>query len=332
MTTATTSILNVTPAARRLRRPARLLLRWVLAPTFTVLVASFVIFAALSRAPGDPVSRLLGNHATPEQAAHLRHTLGLDRPMLVRFWHWLVGALQGNFGESITYRAPVSSLLGPRIETTLFLVLYSSVLCLLVGVTLGVLSAIVRPLSPVIAGVSAIGVAIPGFVAAILLISLFSLNLGWFPTGGAGSGFGDRLWHMTLPAAALAVSWAAYLTQVTRSALVEQRGKEHVETARMRGLSSRRIFRHHIARNAAPPVLTVSALTVAGLIIGAVAVESAFGIDGVGSFLVASIQAKDYNVVEALSVLIVVVFIVATTLIDIAEVLLDPRLRGGSGR
>ncbi len=272
--------------------------------------------------------RLLGNHATPAQAAYLRHTLGLDQPMLVRYGHWLVGALHGNFGDSITYRAPVSTLLGSRIETTLFLVLYAGALCLIVGVVLGVMSATIRPLSPVIAATSGIGVAIPGFVAAILLISIFSLALGWFPTGGAGSGFSDRLWHMTLPAAALATSWAAYLTQVTRSALVEQRGKEHVETARMRGLSTTRIFRHHVARNAAPPVLTVSALTVAGLIIGAVTVEAAFGIDGVGSFLVTSIQAKDYNVVEALSVLIVVVFIAATTLIDIAEVLLDPRLRG----
>lgn len=312
---------------RRLGGMTRLFTRWVLGPVITLLVASFLIFAALTRASGDPVASLLGNHATAAQVTSLRHKLGLDQSLPVRYWHWLLNALHGHFGDSITYRVPVSSLLAPRVETTLFLVLYAGALCIVVGITLGVIGATVRPASPVIAALTAIGVAIPSFVAAIMLISFFSLDLGWFPTGGAGNGFSDRLWHMTLPAIALACAWTAYLTQVTRSAIVEQRGKEHVETAHMRGLPTGRIFRHHIARNAAPPVLTVSALTIAGLIVGAVVVESAFGIDGVGSFLVSAVQAKDYNVVEALSLIIVAAFILATTLIDIAEVLLDPRLR-----
>lgn len=305
-----------------------LLLRWIAAPAATLLAASFLVFAALTRAPGDPVSQLLGSHATPAQVAALRHRLGLDEGLFPRYWHWLSGAVHGEFGDSITYRAPVSSLLGSRIETTLFLVLYAGLICVTLGIALGIVAALVRPAAPVIATATAIGVAIPSFVAATLLIGVFALRLGWFPSGGTGSGFSDRIWHLTLPAVALALSWGAYLTQVTRSAIREQMDREHVQTATTRGLPPIRVFRHHIMRNAASPILTVSGLTVAGLVVGAVIVEQAFGIDGIGSFLVSAIAAKDYNVVQAISLLIVTLFVVLTTLLDVAETALDPRLRG----
>lgn len=310
----------------------RLAARWVVAPGGTLLAASFLIFAALTRAPGDPVGQLLGPHATAAQVASLRHKLGLDQGLFARYWQWLIGAVHGDFGNSITYRASVSSLLATRIETTLFLVLYAGLLCIVFGIALGIVAALIRPAAPLIAAATAVGVAIPSFVAAVLLIGVFSLKLGWFPTGGAGNGFVDRLWHLTLPAIALALSWGAYLTQITRSAVREQHDREHVLTATTRGLPPTRVFRHHVMRNAAPPILTISGLTVAGLVIGAVVVESAFGIDGIGSFLVSEIAAKDYNVVQAISVLIVALFVAVTTLLDAAEVALDPRLREGASR
>jgi peptide/nickel transport system permease protein len=305
----------------------RMAFRWLLAPALTVLVASFVIFAALTNAPGDPVAQRLGSHATAEQAAALRHELGLDQGLVPRYLSWVGSAAHGELGNSITYRAPVGPLLGPRMQTTLLLVAFAATLAVIIGIALGVLAAMAPAAGPAVAVVAAVAVAIPGFVAAQLLIGFFALRLRWFPAGGTGQGFTDMAYHLTLPAVALALSWMAYLTQVTRSALVEQNAREHVMTAKVRGLAPRQVFAHHIARNAAPPVLTVSGLTVAGLIVGAVVVESAFGIDGMGSFLVSAIQAKDYNVVQAISAVIVVIFVAMTLLLDVVEVLLDPRLR-----
>lgn len=302
-------------------------MRWIVGPIVTVVVASFAIFAALSQAPGDPVAQRLGSHATAEQIAALRHQLGLDDGLFTRYIHWLSRAIAGDFGDSITYRAPVSSLLQNRLETTLLLVGMAGVLAVALGIGLGVTAATFQSTAPVIAGLTAVAVAVPGFVAAQLLIAFFALKLHWFPAGGGGQGLADMIYHSILPALALALSWMAYLTQVTRSALVEQKAREHVLTATIRGLSPRRVFLHHIARNAAPPILMVSGLTVAGLIVGAVVVEAAFGIDGVGSFLVAAIQAKDFNVVQAVSAAIVVIFVAMTLVLDVVEVALDPRLR-----
>jgi peptide/nickel transport system permease protein len=325
------------PGARQARtvlrdRRVRLLARWVVAPAATVLVASFVIFAALTEAPGDPVSQLLGSHATAAQVASLRNRLGLDQPLPVRYWHWAEQALHGNLGNSITYRSPVWPLLTARIPATLFLVGYAGLLTIGIGIGLGILAGVVRRVAPAVAVVSAVSVAVPGFVAAILLVSLFSLKLGWFPAEGTGSGFAGQVRYMTLPAISLAVSWAAYLTQVTRSAIAEERQREHVATAAMRGVPPVAAFRRHVLRNAGLPILTIAALTVAGLFAGTVIVEEAFGINGVGSLLVSAVAAKDYNVVQAISVFLVLLFVAVTTLLDVTETLLDPRVRDAVSR
>ena len=310
----------------------RLASRWLLGPLITLLVSSFALYALLSLAPGDPVARRLGPHATPAQAAALRHQLGLDHPLPVRYWDWLTGALHGDFGISLVYQTSVSSLLGARLVTTLALVLYASLLVIAVGLGLGILGTVVRPLGPVVAALAGLGVAIPSYVAASLLVSVFTLDLGWFPALGAGSGFADRVWHLTLPAVALAIGWSAYVTQISAAALREERGREHVETAIGRGLPAASVFRRHVLRNAAIPVITISGLTVAGLFAGSVVVEAAFGIDGLGSFLVSAVSAKDYNVVQAIGLLLVAVFVVVTTLIDVLHVTLDPRLRTKEAR
>ena len=175
--------------------------------------------------------------------------------------------------------------------------------------------------------VSSIGIAVPAFVAAVLLVLVFSLRLGWFPAVGEGSGFADQLHHLTLPAIALSIGSIAYIAQITRSALVEEQSREHVETARGRGLSRQQVFRRHVLHNAALPIITIAGLIVAGLIAGAVIVESAFGINGVGSLLVSSVQGKDYNVVLAISLVIVLIFVLVTTALDALQFVLDPRVR-----
>ncbi|MGI9005473.1 MAG: ABC transporter permease [Streptosporangiaceae bacterium] len=158
-------------------------------------------------------------------------------------------------------------------------------------------------------------------------LAAVALKLGWFPAVGTGSGIGSQVRHLTLPAFALAFSWAAYMAQISRASVREQQGREHVATARGRGLPSALVFRHHVLRNAAVPIVTVSGLTVAGLIAGSIVVETTFGLGGLGPLLVQSVSAKDDNVVLAISLILVVAFVLATTLADLAHLALDPRVR-----
>jgi peptide/nickel transport system permease protein len=306
----------------------RLLLRPLLGGLFTILAASLVIFVALSFAPGDPAVALAGPHATPGQLQALREQLGENKPLMLRYASWLGGVLHGDFGQSTQFRQDVSSLLGPRVGVTIALVVYAFVLVLIFGVGLGLLPSVHRYLALPVVLVSSLGVAVPTFVAALILIEVFALKLGWFPVLGSFSGAPlNRLWHLTLPAIALALSWAAFVAQISRASIRDEEGREHVETARSRGLSGGLIFRKHVLRNAAVPIVTVVGLTLAGLFAGSIVVETAFGIGGIGSLLVVSVSAKDTNVVLAISILFVVAFVVATTIADIAQILLDPRVR-----
>lgn len=294
----------------------------------TFLVASFVIYFALNLAPGDPATALAGPRATPEMIANIRHEHGLDRPLLVRYVSWLGDAVHGNFGESLQFHQSVSSVLAPRVGVTLWLVGYASLLIIVMGIGAGLLPSFVRGSNVVVTVLASVGVAVPTFVAAMILIQIFALNLGWFPTTGAGSGsVGQRIWHLTLPAIALALSWAAYVGQITRASIREQERLEHVDTARGRGLPPVMVFRRHVLRNAAVPIVTISGLTVAGLIAGSIVVETAFNLGGIGSLLVQSVSAKDYNVVLAVSLILVAAFVVANTVADLAQLALDPRVR-----
>ena len=329
---AVPAIPSVPQTSTSLLQRASGVVRWLVGPLVTVLVASLAISVALSLAPGDPVSQLVGPRATQRQIDATRAELGLDQSVLGRFWDWLSGAVHGDLGMSIVHRGDVASLLGPRIGTTALLVAYAGVLILIIGVGGGIIGGAFRPMGPVVAALAGLAIAVPTFVAAQLLTNEFALNLDWFPATGAGEGLGDRLYHLTLPAIALAISWAAYVAQITRTAIREEGGRDHVQTALGRGVPSAAVFRRHVLRNAAIPIVTISGLTVAGLIASSVVVETAFGLDGIGSLLVRSVSAKDYNVVQAISVLLVIVFVVVTTLIDALHVVLDPRLRARAGQ
>jgi peptide/nickel transport system permease protein len=296
-------------------------------PLATIVVASFVISVALSLAPGDPASRLAGPHATLAQVARVRHQLGLDESAVTRYGDWVSGLFHGHLGTSIVYRSSVTSLIGPRIGTTLLLVAYAALLIFVAGIGLGILGGAVRPLGPVVAAVTGLGIAVPTFVAAVLLVNWFALDLGWFPATGSGSGLVGQLRHLTLPAVALALSWSAYVAQITRASIQEERSRDHVDAALGRGLAPLTVFRRHVLRNAAVPIVTVSGLTIAGLVASSVIVESAFGLSGIGSLLVESVSDKDYNVVQAIAVILVILFVVVTTAIDALHPVLDPRLR-----
>jgi peptide/nickel transport system permease protein len=295
----------------------------------TLLLSSFLIFGALYLTPGTPLAFLVGGHTlSPADLAALKEQYHLNQPFFERYVLWLGDVLHGNFGESIVFRESVSSLLAPRIGSTLLLVVYAAILIIVFGIGLGVLSA-TRPgrLDTSVTVGTTVGLATPTFVMAIVLISVFSVTLGWFPSLGSGSGLFDRVWHLTLPAIALAVSGLAYMTQTSRAALRAELGQEHVLTAQARGLPRSVILRHHVLRNAAIPIATVGGVTIASLFAAVAVVEVAFGLQGIGSYLIQSVSDKDFAVVQAISLILVTAFIVTNTIVDILYHMLDPRLR-----
>lgn len=293
----------------------------------TLVVASFAIYGAMYLAPGNPATLLTGGHTTPAVLRSIERQLHLNEPFLVRYWDWFVAVLHGNLGTSFVYRESVASLLASRVLNSVYLVAYAAVLIIVVGVALGLVAALRRRLGVAITAGTSIGLATPSFVAAIILITVFAVRLKWFPAYGAGSGFADELRHLTLPAFALAISWLAYTAQLTKAAVRQELGKDQVETAQSRGIRSRHVVTRHVLRNALIPITTVSGITVAGLVAGDVVVEQAFGINGLGSFLVQATLQKDFASVQAVALILVATFVVVNGVVDVASLFLDPRLR-----
>src|SRR5262245_24123336 len=291
----------------------------------TLLLTSVIVYGALYIAPGNPIATITGGRPVPPKTIHaIEAEYGLNQPFLLRYVHWLGNLFHGNFGTSIVFRENVSTLIAARASTTAFLVAYAALLIILFGIVLGVVSALRRgPTDTAILAVTTIGIATPSFVAAILMISVFTLGLHWFPAIGAGSGLADRLWHLTMPAAALALAGTAYVARLTRAAATEELAREHVDTARSRGIPERLV----VLRNAMIPVSTVAGLTVAGLIAGSVVVENAFAINGLGSYLVTSVEQKDFQVVQAITLILVAAFVVVNTFVDMLYGVLDPRVK-----
>lgn len=299
----------------------------------TILVASVLIFAAMQLVPGDPAAEIAGTDASQSEIEQIRQNLGLDRPAHVRYLDWLGGFFTGDLGQSVRHRQDVLSLLGPRLGATLMLDVYATVLVALVGVGLGMLAVRNRRVNSVLTVIGSTFVGLPTFVAAILLIQVFAITLGWLPAlATTNGGFWSSLRSLTLPAVALSLSWIALVAQISRASFREQLGREHVQTAVGRGLGENAVFRRHVLRNGAAPIVSVISLTMGGLIAGSVVVERAFSVDGVGSFLVESILRHDAEVVMAITMLIVVVFIVVTVVADLVQVALDPRLRTRGAR
>lgn len=294
----------------------------------TLLVTSFIVFGSLYVAPGSPITFLTEGHSVSAAArAELTQQYGLNRPFIVQYWHWLTGVLQGNFGDSIIYHTSASSLLGTRAANTLFLMGYAGAMIIVFGLITGTLAAL-RPgrTDATLMTAATVGLAIPTFVAAVVLILIFGVRLGWFPVYGSGSGLFGRLQHLTLPSIALAISSIAYVARLTRAAVRTEQASDHVQTAVSRGLPSGLLIRRHVIRNAMIPLVTVASLAVGSLIAGTVIVEQAFQLNGLGTLLVSSVEEKDFPVVQAICLIFVVAFVVLNTAVDLLYYALDPRL------
>lgn len=297
----------------------------------TLFVASFVVFGAMYLAPGSPAAFLLsGRSASPDAIAAINAQYHLDDPFHVRYFRWLGGMLQGDFGRSITYRTDVSRLLTDRLPTTLLLIAMALVVVVAAGLLLGTVAAVRGGATDhAVLITTAIAVGTPSFVAAVLLQGLFAVRLGWFPSSGAGDGFGDMLRHLTLPALALALYLIGMLARVTRSAMLEALDSEHVTVARSRGVPERQVVRRHVLRNSLGTVLTTGGLIVSTLMVCTILVETAFSIGGIGQLLELATTTKDFPTVQAISLIIVALFMAVNLVVDLALPLVDPRLTLG---
>ena len=310
----------------------RFLLRRLVMLVVTLVVSSFVIYSAMYLAPGNPIAALTGGRTpSPEAIEVLEARYHLNDPFLVRYFNWVGNALTGDLGVSIPLRQDVSTLIRQRVGTTVQLVLYATLIIVVVGIGLGIVGGLKRGfVDGLVIVLTTIGAAVPSFVAAILLLSLFAVNLGWFPALGAGDGFFDQIRHLTLPAIALAFSSVALIARVTRTAVREELRREHVQTAISRGIPRSLIVRRHVLRNAAIPITTVVGITIASLFAASAIVERAFSLNGIGAYLIQAAASKDMAVVQGITLVIVTVFVVVNTIVDVLYAVLDPRVSLGS--
>ncbi|MBL3700976.1 ABC transporter permease [Leucobacter luti] len=299
----------------------------------TLFLASLLVFFSRFMVPGDPVSFLLrGRKPSPEAIAAVTEQFGLNLPPWQQYVNWVLGIFRGDFGRSLQYRQDVASVIGDRLPVTLGLVVLAALMIAIVGVSGGVIAALNRGKladRAMLIFLTVLG-AIPSFVGSIVLIAVFAVTLGWFPTFGSGTGFWDTIYHLFLPALALAIAFVVLVGKVTRSSMVEQIGREHVEVATSRGLKRGTVIRRHVFRNAIGPIVTVSGLLVAGLLVASTIVESAFGISGLGSLLVQSVDRLDFPVVQMIVLFVVAAFVVVNAIVDLLEPLIDPRAAAGA--
>jgi peptide/nickel transport system permease protein len=297
-----------------------------------LLVTSFIVFSFLHLAPGSPEQVLLGGkNVDLETLQAIRDRYRLDDPFLVQYWAWLKHALTGDLGESIVFRDTVAHVVGPRIVPTLQLAVYALVLIAVFGLAMGIASGIRRGslLDTAVSAVTLVGSSISTYVSGILLIAVFSVAVGWFPVFGLGGGGLDRVYHLTLPAIALAVALSALVARCARASLALTLEQEFVETARSRGFSERRVVGKHALRNALIPVLTITGLVFGFLIAGAVLVEYTFGLNGLGALLIQAVRTKDFAVVQAVTLLFTAAFIIINLGVDLLYAVVDPRVRLG---
>lgn len=303
-----------------------------LSVVLTLFVATLVIFIALNLAPGDPASFMMGTAGDPSALAQLRVELGLDQPFWLRYLNWIGGLLSGDFGVSYTYRVPVATLIAERLQVTLPLAVLAMALSVVIAIPAGMLAASRRGTATdaSVSGLAQVGLAIPNFWLAILLVFVFATTLRWFSAGGFPgweAGLLPALKALLLPAVALALPQAAVLTRVTRGALIETLSEDYIRTARAKGLSEGQTIRRHALRNAMIPVLTILGLQFTFLIAGGIIIENVFYLPGLGRLVFQAIAQRDLIVVQGVVVVLVLAAVIVTLAVDAAYALADPRIR-----
>ena len=308
------------------------LLRRLLQLLPTLLTASILIFFIIALAPGDPAAMRLGPEATQEEIQNERERLGLDQPLPIRYAIWMGDVLSLNLGRSLYTNRPVTELIGEAFPKTVELSLTALVVSLLIGIPLGIWAALHKDQWPdtLITGFNALGLAIPSFWLGILLILFFSVQTRLLPPSGAGPaelGFPANFRYLIMPVATIAISNLSVFSRFMRSALIDVLSEDFIRTARAKGLSEWLVIARHALKNALIPIVTIVGIQFGILLGGAVVTESVFAYPGIGRLTVTAILNRDYPVVQATLMLVVLIFLIANTLVDLLYGYLDPRVR-----
>ena len=306
---------------------AKLILRRTLQMIPVLLIVLTITFVLTRQIPGDPVLAALGEQATPEMVAQMREEMHLNESVPVQFFYYVSGMLQGDFGTSISYNRPVVTLIANYLPNTLQIALVSIALAILIGLGVGTLSAIKQySFWDYFATVLAlVGVSIPRFWLGLMMVLVFSVNLGVLPPFGRGTGGLDTVLHMVMPCICLMVAPAATFTRITRSSMLEVINNDSIRALQARGLKSTVILWKHALKNALPPIVTVFGLQLATAFTGAILTETIFSWRGMGSLIVGAIDSRDYPLIQGTVVLVALAFVVINLLTDIAYMVINPK-------
>lgn len=292
-----------------------------------------LVFFLMRAIPGDPIIHMLGPEYTPAAADALRQKLGLDKPVLIQYLHWMADAVRGDFGSSITGAESVGSAILSGLPKTMSIAFLSFLIATLIAIPAGVVAALKRnSLADFVVSLFAfLGVSMPSFWFGIILILVFGVNLGWLPSLGYSSlsddGLVEWLRHLILPSLAIGAGYAAILMRFVRAGLLEAMSSDYIRTARAKGLTEKRVVIAHGLRNSLIPVITVAGIQVALLLSGTVVIETVFAIRGIGRLLVGAIFDKDYPMVQGAILVVAVIFVFANLIVDILYTILDPRIK-----
>jgi peptide/nickel transport system permease protein len=297
-----------------------------------MLIVVTIVFVIVRVTPGDPAAVMLGPDANAADIAALRTQLGLDRPMLVQYGQYVFDVLRGDFGQSIFLGQPVLSALADRAEPTFFLTLFALAIAVAIALPIGILSAYRRGsfFDQAATTIAMLAASIPSFWLGLLMIQVFAVKFGWFPTsgyGGPGTTLAERLHHLVLPAFALGIVSSALIIRFTRASMLDVLGDDYVRTARSKGMSERRVVLRHALKNALIPILTIVGLTAALLISGAVVTETVFSLPGVGNLVVNAVLRRDYPVIQGALLVVAGLYVLINFGIDMLYILVDPRVR-----
>jgi ABC-type dipeptide/oligopeptide/nickel transport system permease component len=296
-------------------------------PVLWVVVT--VVFLLIHLVPGDPIVQMLGEGATAADVSALRHSFGFDAPLHVQYFHYLRGVVHGDLGQSLRLHMPVLTLIVQRYPYTLALTVGAMLIGVGLAIPAGVISAQHRNgwIDRAIGVGSLVGLSFPNFALGPILILVFAIGLGWLPVSGAGTGVGELLRHLVLPAVTLGLGLAAILTRMVRTSMLEEMGQDYVRTARAKGLSERTVVYRHALRNALNPVLTVVGLQFGSLLAGAIVTETIFGWPGLGRLTLSAISNRDYALVQGCILAVGLTYVAINLLTDAAYAIADPRLR-----
>lgn len=314
----------------------RFLLKSILQLIPTLFIASILIFAIIALSPGDPAEMLLGREATPQQLAAERARLGLDKPIVVRYVVWLSDVARLNFGYSLTNGQPVISLIANAFPKTLQLAILAIMISVFWGFVLGVISALKPNSKPdtIITMFISLALAIPAFWLGLVLILIFSVSLKLLPPSGTGELGGSyflNVKYLIMPVVSISIPQIAVFARYMRSSMIDVLTKDYIRTARAKGLFETRVINYHALRNAMVPVITIIGIQFGRLLAGVVIIEAVFSYSGIGHLILVSIMNRDYPVVQASLMLVVLMFIVVNLLVDLSYGILDPRVRVARG-